>query len=96
MNLSVYDTLPSNIIAYWVSENFVNIFKKAVSLINYGEPRQGLATSDNNRFLREWFEVDINNECFEATDSIYAVYTGKKWFPYQIVVKSKKHLFNNI
>ena len=82
MNLSVYDTLPSNIIAYWVSENFVNIFKKAVALINYGEPRQGLATSDNNRFLREWFEVDINNECFEATDSIYAVYTGKKWFPY--------------
>lgn len=82
MNLSVYDTLPRDIIAYWVSENFVNIFKKSVELVNFGEPRQGLATSDNNRFLREWFEVDINNECFEATDSIYAVYTGKKWFPY--------------
>lgn len=82
MNLSVYDTLPNNIIAYWVSNNFVNIFKKAVALINYGEPKQGLATADNNRFLREWFEVDLNKECFNASDSINAVYTGKKWFPY--------------
>lgn len=82
MNLSVYEALPSNIIAYWVSKNFIDVFRKATSLINYGEPRQGLATSDNNRFLREWFEVDINDECFNATDSIYAVYTGKKWFPY--------------
>lgn len=82
MNLSVYEALPSNIITYWVSKNFIDVFRKATSLINYGEPRQGLATSDNNRFLREWFEVDINNECFNATDSIYAVYTGKKWFPY--------------
>lgn len=82
INLSVYEALPSNIIAYWVSKNFIDVFRKATSLINYGEPRQGLATSDNNRFLREWFEVDINDECFNATDSIYAVYTGKKWFPY--------------
>lgn len=82
MNLSVYEALPSNIIAYWVSKNFIDVFINATSLINYGEPRQGLATSDNNRFLREWFEVNINNECFNATDSIYAVYTGKKWFPY--------------
>lgn len=82
MNSSTFNSLPSNIMAYWVSKAFVGIFNKSKALLDFGEPKQGMATSDNNRFLRQWFEVSIFNECFEATDSINAVYTGKKWFPY--------------
>lgn len=81
MNLSVYDTLPSNIIAYWVSENFVNIFKKSTPLFNYCEPKKGLSTGNNDLFLRLWHEVDSNKEFFDATDYISAFASGKKWFP---------------
>ena len=82
MNISTYNSLPNNIWAYWVSNKFVNIFSRSKPLSDYGDPKQGLATSDNNRFLREWYEVDINKECFDATDTINAFALGKKWFPY--------------
>lgn len=41
-----------------------------------------MATSDNDRFLRFWFEISNCNICYNDTDFIYALYTGKKWFPY--------------
>lgn len=42
---------------------------KAKTLSNLAEVRQGLATTDNNRFVRYWWDVD--------SDDI-----GKRWFPY--------------
>lgn len=82
MNSSTFNSLPSNIFAYWVSKAFVDIFERSKALVKFGDPKQGMATSDNNRFLRQWHEVNVLKECFDATDTIYAVYTGKKWFPY--------------
>ncbi len=82
MNSCIFNSLPNNILAYWVSDSFVEIFKKSKPLYKYGDPKQGMATADNNRFLRLWQEVSIQKEYFTATDSINAVYTGKKWFPY--------------
>lgn len=82
MNISCYNSIPGSPFAYWVTKNFLEIFSKSSSLMNYGETKQGLATGNNNLFLRYWFEVDFNKECFDATDSINAFYTGKKWFPY--------------
>ena len=41
-----------------------------------------MATADNDRFLRLWYEIANINACYDATDYIYALYTGKKWFPY--------------
>ena len=81
MNLSVYEALPSNIIAYWVSQNFVRIFKKSKPLFNYCEPKKGLSTGNNDLFLRMWYEVDSYKEQFDATDYISAFASGKKWFP---------------
>ena len=37
-----------------------------------GDIKQGLATADNNRFLRQWFEVnnlDINFSCGSCDES---------------------------
>ena len=41
-----------------------------------------MATANNDLFLRFWFEVDKQKECFNATDIINSVYTGKRWFAY--------------
>ena len=56
-----FKKLPGSPIAYWISHKFRNIFTKGVSLGEISKPRQGMATSDNNRFIRHWTEVYINN-----------------------------------
>lgn len=80
-SLESYKIIPGIPIAYWASENILKAFTKGKQLGSIASPRQGLATGDNNRFLRFWHEVKLNNIFFGATDYIHAMYTGKKWFP---------------
>ncbi|MCV5514103.1 BREX-1 system adenine-specific DNA-methyltransferase PglX, partial [Escherichia coli] len=44
--------------------------------------RQGMATSDNNRFLRLWFEVNFHSVFLGALTREEAKDSNKKWFPY--------------
>lgn len=57
-------------------------FLNGKPLREVGSPRVGLQTSDNNRFLRLWYEVSLSNSCFTATDCINAFASGMKWFPH--------------
>ncbi|MBE2206592.1 MAG: BREX-1 system adenine-specific DNA-methyltransferase PglX [Saprospiraceae bacterium] len=43
--------------------------------------RKGLATSDNNQFLRFWFEVSQTNSDFYCETRQQSKVSGKKWFP---------------
>jgi type II restriction/modification system DNA methylase subunit YeeA len=74
--------IPGTPIAYWVSDKLRQAFASGIPLKKKGDTRQGMATSDNNRFLREWFEVDIERICFGAKTREDAKESGKKWFPY--------------
>lgn len=71
-------TLPGKPIAYWVNSAHVSAFRNK-TISDYGKTRQGMATSDNNRFLRYWYEVDKNNIEFESMNSGS---NAAKWFPY--------------
>lgn len=64
-------------------------------LAKIASPKQGLATGKNERFVRLWYEVDNNKTCYDATDSIQAMYTGKKWFPYNKGGSYRKWYGNN-
>lgn len=76
-----YSKIPDYPIAYWVDEKVIKSFDgKKVS--DYGEAKQGLATADNNRFVRLWTEVDINNIGFDISNRDEAIESGLKWFPY--------------
>lgn len=76
-----FSLIPGSPIAYWVTEQLFDSFVKGTQLGSIAAPRQGFATGNNDRFLRLWYEVDITNTYFKATDYIHALYTGKKWFP---------------
>ena len=67
-------------ISYWISSKMRELFAKGNILRKYAEPRQGLATSDNDRFLRFWYEVDRNRESFDTQSREEANSNGKKWF----------------
>ncbi len=82
MNISCYNDIPSNIIGYWLSKKTIANFAKGSPLSQFADARNGFTTGNNDLFLRYWHEVKISKICFDATDSIYAFYTGKKWFPY--------------
>ncbi len=87
--------IPGSPIAYWVSSNVARIFKNTEPLDNFGEPKQGLATTDNNRFVRYWYELDFNNIGFNHS-AISAKSSAIKWFPFNKGGKYKKWYGNNL
>ncbi len=76
-----FKKIPGSPIAYWVSDRVREIFKEGVPLERIAEPRQGLATADNNRFLRLWTEVSFKRIGLGYSNRINAKQTTKKWFP---------------
>lgn len=76
-----FSKIPGSPIAYWVSEKLVTSYANKQIGEMYSV-RQGMTTSDNNRFLRLWFEVNIENSTYDCTNSIDAKDSKKKWFAY--------------
>ena len=74
--------IPGSPIVYWLSEAMMKTFAKGEPLEEVAKPRQGLATADNNRFVREWWEVGNNRTSFCCTSREEASQSGAKWFPY--------------
>ena len=77
-----FEKIPGSPIAYWVSDKIREIFEKNQKLGEVGEAKQGLATADNNRFLRLWNEVNYNKIGYNMSNSKEALESKKKWFPY--------------
>lgn len=77
-----FKKIPGSPIAYWVSDKVRGIFEKSPSLGEVADARQGLATADNNRFLRLWQEVSIRRVGFGLENREQAQFSSKKWFPY--------------
>ena len=73
--------IPGSPVAYWLSPGMIQPFKDKPSLGQLVDARQGLATSDNGRFLRSWWEVESVRICRAATSRDSAKKSNKKWFP---------------
>ena len=69
--------------------------KNGTLLGKTAEPKQGLATADNNRFLREWYEVCNNKINFHADSLNNAKNSKCKWFPYNKGGEFRKWYGNN-
>ncbi|WP_218638380.1 MULTISPECIES: BREX-1 system adenine-specific DNA-methyltransferase PglX [Actinomyces] len=74
--------LPGARLAYWMSPAMTRAFTVGKPLGEIAAPKQGLATADNARFLRQWFEVSRSRTCFNADSRETAATSGAKWFPY--------------
>lgn len=94
-NMSYFSLLPDNLIGYWISTKVIDIFTNEKALTEIAKPRQGLSTSDNDRFLRLWFETDIHNIGFGFEDRESAAKSGLKWFPYNKGGEFRKWYGNN-
>ncbi len=90
-----FNKIPGSPIAYWVSDKIISIFEKSKKLGDISEPRQGMATSDNDRFLRYWSEVNISKVGFWYANRESAKDSKLKWFPYNKGGAFKKWYGNN-
>ncbi|QSQ94737.1 BREX-1 system adenine-specific DNA-methyltransferase PglX [Acinetobacter indicus] len=77
-----FKKIPGSPVAYWVSHKVRAIFETSPSMGDVADARQGLATADNNRFLRFWQEVAIQKVGFGMESRDQAKLSAKKWFPY--------------
>jgi type II restriction/modification system DNA methylase subunit YeeA len=76
-----FSKIPGRPIAYWANNSIRDIFANSLSLSNIAAPKQGLATGDNDRFLRFWHEISIDSIGLGCRDRIEARDTGRRWFP---------------
>lgn len=85
----------SPITAFCASERMLKIYEKAILLKEIADPKQGLATADNNRFLRQWFEVAYSNVKFDCASLEETETNGYKWYPYNKGGDFRKWYGNN-
>ena len=77
-----FDAIPGSPWVYWVSDNIRDLFESLPKLGDVAEPRVGLQTVDNARFLRYWWEVGPIRIGFGCRSRDEAQRSGKRWFPY--------------
>ena len=77
-----FDAIPGSPWVYWITPGLRQVFEELPKLEEVAKPRQGLATADNFRFLRFWWEVGVERIGFGCKSREEALASGKKWFPY--------------
>ena len=82
MNQSSFDSIEGNPISFWGSDRIYETYTRNRALSAVCKPTQGLATADNARFLRSWFEVDLQKIGFNYSNAAEADREKKKWIPY--------------
>ena len=74
-----FEKIPGAPFGYWLSDKTTTLIHDNNYFIsNVMITREGMATADNPRFLRNWEEVDFNKISFNATSCD----DGYKWYPY--------------
>ena len=91
---SNFSKIPGSPVAYWVSSAFLKTFD-ADKLGKIADTNNGFTTGDNNRFLRQWFEVRFSSIDFTEKSVETAKQSRQKWFPYNKGGDFRKWYGNN-
>jgi SAM-dependent methyltransferase len=80
--------IEGGILAYWISDQVMHLFHTFPRAEVFASPRHGMVTSDNDRFLRLWWEVQNDRIGLGMQTRQAAAQSGKKWFPYKREARS--------
>ena len=87
--------IPGTPIGYWVGKATIDAFDEGEPIGDALTFKQGMATSNNERFLRQWYEVSqlgVDATCNTPENLRSSV---KKWFPYSKGGTYRKWYGNN-
>lgn len=90
-----FKKIPGSPIAFWASDRIRHLFSEGEQLGTHVPVRQGLATADNDRFLRFWTEVSHAKCGYGFSSRDEAAASGSKWFPYNKGGSFRKWYGNN-
>ncbi len=95
LNQNHFNNIPEKIIVFSIKEKLLNIWIKSPKLNDICTIREGLATGNNYYYLKEWFEVNINEINFNlyTIDEIFKINT--KFVPHNKGGKYRKWYGNN-
>ena len=91
-----FSKIPGSPVAYWVNENVAKAFDTGKTLSSVARTRQGLASSDNNRFLKLWWEASFVKIGFGMKNAEIAKQSRRKWFPCNKGGEFRKWYGNNV
>jgi type II restriction/modification system DNA methylase subunit YeeA len=77
-----FQKIPGSPIAYWASQRVREVFASNGTISESFDARQGMATGDNDRFVRIWSEVSESNFEKFAASMDAAFKSESRWFPY--------------
>ena len=81
-NAKTFTQIPGTPIAYWASEALLRAFESCPAMSAKLETRVGMATADNDRFLRLWFEVARTRLTVDCRSLEESAVRNIKWVPY--------------
>lgn len=77
-----FSKIPGSPVAYWVSNNIFDCFANTKKIDDVSYPRQGLATGNNEKYLRMWNEVVYKDIIFNAKSHDEFFASSLKYIPY--------------
>jgi hypothetical protein len=87
--------IPGAPISYWASLGVRRAFHQGMPIASIAQARQGLSTSDNERFVRAWHEVDIRAIRLPLEEKKPPNDGGRRWVPYNKGGRARRWYGNN-
>lgn len=91
-----FSNIPGSPVAYWASQQIIRAFENSKLLAQLAKPRVGLQTSNNERFIRLWYEIDYTKMRLGVSEAKETIKVGGKWFPHNKGGEYRKWYGNNI
>ena len=76
--------IPGVPIAYWLPTNIIHLYEKGLTMESIAQPKVGMQTSNNDRYLRLWFEIDYSEFNGSSKGLVWIKYLKggayRKWY----------------
>ena len=93
---SDFAKVPGSPIAYWLSDAARELFEGGLQIGSIATSRVGMATGDNERFVRVWSEISFLGIGLGFSNRSAASDSGLRWFPYSNGGEARKWYANYI
>lgn len=93
--VETFKQVPGAPIAYWLSDAAVKNMASLPSLSNFAQPKQGMVTRDNKRFMRSWWEIELIDFDDAIQSHKEALESKAKWLPCTSGGQFRKWFGNN-
>ncbi|WP_413663221.1 BREX-1 system adenine-specific DNA-methyltransferase PglX [Microbulbifer sp. CNSA002] len=92
---SEFRSIPGSPLAYWVSDRVRELARSPKAMGDVARARMGLATGNNDKYVRLWHEVDRHEVAYNMESRVRAKESGRRWFPYAKGGPFRKWFGNN-